>query len=187
VRHRCQYVDQSGAVLRDPLILHGPIANVALSRPVSSQEEMQQASWIQIKMLIDTGAYKTVIDRGVAEALGLEPIRFETMTGISHVPEECPVFLLSVKIGLTDGSRVGEILFTSEMVGMNTPPSPRPFNGLLGRDFLRHVRLSYDGPSGYCDIVGVIPDGKPSWAHGQRPGTKDKRKAQKQARKKNRH
>jgi len=62
-------------------------------------------------MLIDTGAYKTVMDRGIAEALGLEPIRFEEMSGISHVPEECRVFLLSVAIGLTDGSRTSTLIF----------------------------------------------------------------------------
>ncbi len=167
------------------MILHGPIANVALSRPGTTPEEIQQAASIQVKMLIDTGAYKTVIDRGIAEALGLEPIRFEEMSGISHVPEECPVFLLSVAIGLTDGSRTSTLIFTSEMIGMTTPPTPRPFNGLLGRDFLRHVRLDYDGQAGHCDIIGNLPTDV-ARHHGGRQGYKVKRRSQRDARGKNR-
>jgi hypothetical protein len=135
----------------------GPIANVTLSRPLLTPGDIQQAASIQIKMLVDTGASKSVVDRGIAESLGLEPIRFEPMTGISHVPEECPVFLLSISIGFADGPRTTLMTFTAEMIGMTTPPTPRPFNGLLGRDFLRFVHLSYDGPAGQCDIVTSSP------------------------------
>ena len=132
------------------MVFLGPIAIVTLSRPVLKPEDIQQASSIQIKMLVDTGASKTVVDRGIAESLGLEPIRFEPM------------------------------------IGMSTPPTPRPFNGLLGRDFLRFVHLSYDGPAGHCDIVGNSPDGTAPYSHGAHTGNKNKRKQQRTARKKNR-
>lgn len=186
MRHRCQYLDQNGAVSRDALVFLGPIASVTLSRPVLKPEDIEQASSIQIKMLVDTGASKTVVDRGIAESLGLEPIRFEPMIGISHVPEECPVFLLSIAIGFADGPRTTLMTFTSEMIGMSTPPTPRPFNGLLGRDFLRFVHLSYDGPAGHCDIVGNSPDSTAPYSHGAHTGNKDKRKQQRAARKRNR-
>jgi predicted aspartyl protease len=186
VRHRCQYLDQNGAVSRDALAFLGPIASVTVSRPVLRPEDIQQTSSIQIKMLVDTGASKTVIDRGIAESLGLEPIRFEPMTGISHIPEECPVFLLSLAIGFVDGNKTTVMTFTSEMIGMSTPPTPRPFNGLLGRDFFRFVHLSYDGPAGYCDIVGNSPDKTSLYSHGSHTENKDKRKLQRAARKRNR-
>ena len=187
MRHRCQYLDQNGAVSRDALVHLGPIASVTLSRPVLRPEDIQEASSIQIKMLVDTGASKTVVDRGIAESLGLEPIRFEPMTGISHVAEECPIFLLSIAIGFVDGLRTTVMTFTSEMVGMSTPPTPRPFNGLLGRDFLRFVHLSYDGPAGHCDILEDSPDNTPIYGRGAHGGNKNKRKQQRAARKKNRH
>jgi hypothetical protein len=185
VRHRCQHLDGNGAVSRDALVFVGPIASVTLSRPVLKPEDVLQASSIQIKMLVDTGASKTVVDRGIAESLGLEPIRFEPMIGISHVPEECPIFFLSVAIGFADGPRTTSMTFTSEMVGMSTPPTPRPFNGLLGRDFLQFVRLAYDGPAGHCDIVANAADNTALYVHGAHTG--NKRTQQRTVRKKSRY
>lgn len=74
--------------------------------------------------------------------------------------------------------------FTSEMVGMSTPPTPRPFNGLLGRDFLRFVHLAYDGPAGHCDIVANPSDNMALYVHGAHTG--HKRTQQKAVRKKSR-
>ncbi|MCW5830157.1 MAG: hypothetical protein KIT79_12680 [Deltaproteobacteria bacterium] len=139
--------------------------------------------------MVDTGAQKTVIDRGIAESLGIVPIRFEEMTGVSHVPENCPVYLLSITLVVGDGTKKRGITFTSEMIGMATPPNPRPFNGLLGRDFFRFVRLIYDGSGAYCDIIPVIPE-PPSKRSvntgGHKPDRRDRRKAEREARRKNR-
>ena len=82
--------------------------------------------------------------------------------------------------------------FSSDVVAMPSPPTDtarRPHVGLIGRDFLRHIRLVYDGPSGSFELIdqNAPPLGP---AAGPQPATPDrrktKRKAQKVARKRNR-
>jgi hypothetical protein len=162
----------------------GPLANVTVSPPISHPDALQNTGSMNLRMMIDTGAQRTVVDRGIAESLGLVPIRFEPMVGVSHVPEDCPVYLMSLTIGVADdlGGKT-LVSFTSEMIGMATPPTPRQFNGLLGRDFLRHARLSYDGKAGHCDLIVDVP-GKSG--HAGKDRRKEKRKAERAARKKNR-
>jgi len=196
VKHRCQWALPDGTHFPAGLAIHGPIANVILSRPdhltakdESNGEQPQQpdqSAQIQVRMLVDTGATKTVIDRGIAESLGLEPIRYEEMIGVSHVPEDCPVYLLCVSLPLSDGAKKTLFRFTAEMVGMSTPPTSRPFNGLLGRDFLSHLQLDYRGKEGYCDIIGHPPD-EQQHHHGSGNVDRKKRKTQRQARRRNRH
>lgn len=137
--------------------------------------------------MVDTGAHKTVVDRAIADGLGLRPIRFEQMVGVSHIPEDCPVYLMSVVIGVSDGIRDSMIAFTTEMIGMATPPTPRPFSGLLGRDFFRFVRIVYDGPAGCVDIHALPPPGQTGILRGgKRQGPTRRQKSEKQARRKNR-
>jgi predicted aspartyl protease len=181
VKHRCQSDSPDG------LVMWGPLAEVKLSQPLARPENIETVGSLTVRMMIDTGAHKTVVDRGIAEALGLEPIRFEEMVGVSHVPENCPVYLMSITIGISDGVRNSLMSFTSEMIGMATPPTPRPFNGLLGRDFLRFIRLVYDGTSGCVDLHAINAPSAPLTParHPSRPD-RTKRKAQRDARKKNR-
>jgi hypothetical protein len=54
----------------DAMLFLGPITNVTLSRPLLAPEDIRQASSIQIKMLVDTGASKTVVDRLAAQRRG---------------------------------------------------------------------------------------------------------------------
>lgn len=185
MKHRCQAVGPDGKVSPDALAGLGAVAEVIVSPPISHPDALQTTGNMKIRMLVDTGAQKTVVDRGIAEALGLVPVRFEQMVGVSHIPEDCPVFLMSLTIGVGDEfGTMTLVSFTSEMIGMSTPPDPRPFNGLLGRDFLRHARLSWDGRAGHCDLIVDVP-GRPR-SGGRDRRKKDKRKAEKAARKKNR-
>jgi hypothetical protein len=43
-------------------------------------------------------------------------------------------------------------LFDAEVIGMNPPPIPKPYSGLIGRDFLRHFHLIYNGPKGNVEL-----------------------------------
>ena len=106
-------------------------------RPDLGSETNRHGAEKDISLTVGTGAHKAVVDRAIADGLGLRPIRFEQMVGVSHIPEDCPVYLMSVVIGVSDGIRDSMIAFTTEMIGMATPPTPRPFSGLLGRDFFR--------------------------------------------------
>lgn len=150
--------------------------------------------------MIDTGAQKTVVEKKLAEQLGLVPIRFQPMVGVSQKPELCPVYLMSVSIGMSDGTNTGFAAFETEVIGMASPPRPQGHQGLLGRDFLRHMRFVYNGPTGTFEVSaaafaqqakGISPLAAAA-AGGTRGPTpeqlrKAKRKAEKAARRKNRH
>lgn len=135
----------------------GPLVDTTLTPPLAILSQLQSIGHalpsVRARLMIDTGAQKTVIDRQIAEQLGLSPIRFESMVGVSHVPEDCPVYLMSMTIFVGDGTVNTPLTFTTEMIGMKTPPIPRHFAGLLGRDFFRFVTIVYDGPAGCVDII----------------------------------
>ncbi len=181
----------------DALVQVGPLVNVLLS---PSQDEVLRLEAqglpvpvVNTTLMIDTGAQKTVIDQALANALGIAPIRFEQMVGVSHKPEECPVYLMTVTLGVQDGPNVGNIQFQSEIIGMTSSPIPQAHKGLLGRDFFRHVRLVYDGPSAHVTIealpggpIAGQPAPPPPPGHPRKPNAKAMRKAARKARKKNR-
>jgi hypothetical protein len=62
------------------------------------------------------------------------------------------VYLMTLKIGVQDDRGAAHVNFDAEVIGMNTPPIPRQYVGLLGRDFLRVVHLVYNGPKGRVEL-----------------------------------
>jgi len=106
-------------------------------------------------LMVDTGAQATVVENVIAQALGLIPIRFTQIMGVSGKPEDYPVYRMSVTIGMVEnasGSTV-QATFVTDVAGVASPPKPLTHIGLLGRDFLRYVRLVYDGPKGAFELV----------------------------------
>jgi len=75
------------------------------------------------------------------------------MVGVSQVPEDCPVYRACIVIGY-EGKRGVDAqgVFEADIVGMKSPARPMDHMGLLGRDFLRYVRLVYNGPTGSFEI-----------------------------------
>jgi hypothetical protein len=185
VKHRCQSTP-------DALVALGPLAQVILTPPLTHASQFDQATnKVTVQLMVDTGAQRTVIDRAIADQLGLRPIRFEQMVGVSNIPEDCPVYLMSVSIGVGDGVATRLVSFTSEFIGMSTPAVARPHSGLLGRDFLRFMRVVYDGAGGWVEIhenaPALLGQAQPA-THGGQPSRqeKNKRKSQRKSRRKNR-
>lgn len=139
------------------LVATGPIINVLLCPPLALRKALvasgREAPEIPAALLIDTGAQKTVVEDRIAQALQLKPIRFDSMVGVSQVPEDCPVYRACIVIGYQ--SKKGQDahgIFEADIVGMRSPTRPMTHVGLLGRDFLRYVRFVYNGPTGSFDI-----------------------------------
>ena len=105
-----------------------------------------------IKMLVDTGADRTVIQRLIAEGMGLSPIRFDPMVGVNQKTELYPVFMVSMQFCVEDDRTKAHTLFDADVIGMDPPPIPKPYAGLIGRDFLRHFHLIYNGPKGKVEL-----------------------------------
>jgi hypothetical protein len=77
------------------------------------------------------------------------------MMGVSYKPEDYPVYRMSVTIGMSEDGRTGgfQATFITNVVGTPSPKDPLGYAGLLGRDFLRFVRLTYDGPKAEYELV----------------------------------
>jgi predicted aspartyl protease len=92
-------------------------------------------------LAVDSGAQRTVISRKVAQRLRLDqPLRTERLIGVGQSPL-VPVFRL-------DRLRVG----ASVVLGLEVPVYDLPpiisADGLLGLDFLRRFRVTFDFDSG---------------------------------------
>jgi hypothetical protein len=110
------------------------------------------------------------------------------MVGVSQKSEMCPVYMMSITLGMSDGAVPVPVTFAAEVIGMPSPPVPQQHVGLLGRDFLSHFRFTYDGPSGSFEIDSGQrpPPAKRPHGLGDKAAKKAKRDAQKRARRKSR-
>lgn len=183
-RHRGQVSPAPGG-----LVALGPLVQVWFSPHRLDQELLAAAGtdWeaFPAKMMVDTGAELTLVEDVVPGTLGLTPIRFQEVEGIGG-RVDAPVYRLQIAIKAADNAgHSGWMTFSSDVVAVPSPPTPteqRPHVGLLGRDFLQHIRLIYDGPSATFELVDMnAPRLGP--APGPRPTTPDKRKAKRKAQK----
>jgi hypothetical protein len=173
------------------LIVEGPLVNVTF-RPHPADIELlasEGVAWEPIahKMMIDTGAQLTVVEDAVPSFLHLVPIRFQGIAGVTG-DLDCPVYRLAIVIAVDDGRRnPSEMQFSADVVAV--PPVPelgRPHVGLLGRDFLSHVRFEYDGPRGEYRIIRDAPAGASPATLRDVAARKDRRRRERDARRKNR-
>jgi len=147
------------------LVTKGPLINVVLAPDPHITEKLQDAGrevrQVQVKMMVDTGAEVTSVEDRFAQAIGLTPIRYRSIVGVSGKPELYPVYRMQISFGMgaSDGKTV-MASFAAAVVG--TPPSPIPSEnaGLLGRDFLQYFKFVYNGPDGRFEII----DERSPWA-----------------------
>jgi len=101
--------------------------------------------------LIDTGATKSAIDSTVVSALGLVPKTTVNIVGSTGVQDQDG---FAVRFLFPDFPYVpGQILqFDPEIVTASPTLKVCGFTALLGRDFLTHMILIYDGKAGRYTI-----------------------------------
>lgn len=172
------------------LVLAGPVVAVRLKQHPAVVATGIPDFTVPIRMMVDTGAGRTLVHDGIAVQQGLVPIRYDEIVGVSGKPERYPVYLLSFEIGVAPNAAAPPtmVIFASEIVGM--PTAPPDVQGLIGRDFLMHARFVYEGPAGAFTIE--FPN-LPQQGGGPavRPGGEDEskkaaRKRQRKARRRNR-
>jgi hypothetical protein len=133
----------------EELALEGPIIEVVLyPRPLRSPPIPMHSA----RLLIDTGAQLSVVEAPVLVALGMPPIDFIDMTGVSGIPQRCPVYRVTIELKVTDGQRPGTVTRPATIVGSTPPGTNRSYVGLLGRDFLQSASLAYDGTRGTFEL-----------------------------------
>jgi predicted aspartyl protease len=94
-----------------------------------------------VLLIVDTGAQRTIISRGVAQSLGLDsPLRLQALIGVGQSPP-VPVVRL-------DRLRVGASTVLGLEVSVYDLPPVIASDGLLGLDFLRRFRVTFAFESG---------------------------------------
>jgi predicted aspartyl protease len=96
----------------------------------------------RIKALIDTGASSSVITPEVANELGLIHTGYQTVSSVQD-EQKRPIYYGAIQFHWGRGK---EIPFVS------CPLKGNAFDGLIGRDILRHWHLTYNGPNGSITI-----------------------------------
>jgi predicted aspartyl protease len=141
------------------MVVRGPLVQVTLGLHPQDAAATQAAGGIPKTfvhhLLVDTGAQRTCVEDKIAQALGLVPIHFAQMMGVSGKVEDYPVYRMSITLGMKeDGTeKVLPATFVSDVVGTPSPATPLTHVGLLGRDFLRYVKVVYDGPEATFELV----------------------------------
>ena len=118
---------------------------------------------VQGAMLVDTGATQTSMSRKAATQLGLTPLRMQRGYG-SGGEHEIPIYFASFEINLPGKSGVvvtmgweqeagGIADLEKHAQGVAVGVNPVEVIGLLGRDILRHVNMSYNGMTGRVELT----------------------------------
>ena len=127
----------------DELCAYGPIVTVQFAAATSSGVSVSAG------LLVDTGAEVTVIDEALAASLGTVAVRSMDICGVTSTePTSMPVHTVIMSFPSLGLSRQFEI----DVVVL--PRAEDDVPGLIGRDVLRHLRLTYDGPAGSFTLTG---------------------------------
>ena len=165
------------------LAINGPLVNITIQPAPEVVQSMRDAGIepksVNTKMMVDTGAARTVIEDKVAQHLGLNPLRYASFVGVSQKSEKYPVYRVTISIAMEDEKkRRAVVAFTSDVAGVPSPTFSAEHQGLIGRDFLQHVRFVYDGPKGQFEIIDYRAQGStPAVSKARRKTLKQKSKA----------
>ena len=172
------------------LVVLGPIINGYWMNPTAKEAALREAGKqvpqpVVGQLLIDTGASTSCISQEVADQLGLIPVSVNRSFG-AHGQRKALVYRARIGLSVLENNErfVMEIekpvlavvdLQKSAHPDATYRGAPLNFVGLLGRDFLAHMKLTYDGPRGRFRFeidrksVLKISSGKPRILQGSGP------------------
>lgn len=125
------------------LVRHGPTLQVRIGfdyfyepgDPVPTVPAFRRSA------LVDTGAQETSIDADLALALSLPVAGSQRVAGV-HGSREVTTYHAQIYVPSLHWVIAGQF------AGVQLASEGMPFHALIGRHFLRHARLTYDGPTG---------------------------------------
>jgi len=132
----------------------GPLLQVTILTSYARQQALSAAGQpiaapITATMLIDTGATCTNLDLQLIQKLALNP----TGSVPVHTPSTgtVPVMQQVYDIGLVvhgQGPTGSQVHYVPNLPILGSDFSAQGIDGLIGRDVLKHCRMSYSGPDG---------------------------------------
>ncbi len=147
---RCGFDEVSGdAHGSDLLVSFGPTLLVDIGFDpayVPSQTlTVPLAGLTAVQALVDTGATTSCIDNLLAIELGLPVVDRMPISGVGgqHLAN---MYLAQIHVPALNRTLYGAF------AGVNLRDGGQPHSALMGRTFLRHYRMVYDGPTGRVTI-----------------------------------
>lgn len=126
------------------LIQYGPTIDVRIGYDPNYQPSLGRRAQLPPQLhpaLVDTGAQETALDAELADSLNLPVLDRRLIAGASGLFEST-VYLAQIYIPELDFTIVGP--FDSA----NLAASGQPYSALIGRTFLRHFSMAYEGRTG---------------------------------------
>ena len=102
--------------------------------------------------LVDTGSDTTCVDSDLAHALNLPIVNQEVVSGV-HGRGMVNFHLARISIPALGAT------FAGVFAGVHLEAGRQPYSAIMGRDFLRHFRLIYDGRTGAVSLSDEIDSG----------------------------
>ena len=126
-------------------MLSGPTASVHIG---VGRDLVESAQARQHLGLVDTGALDNCIDSDFAHAIGLNPSEYVTAAGVGGL-FETEMYAAHVYIPALDHLVLGNFM------GVRLLAGGLPYAILLGRTFLRHFSMTYDGGTGAVTLTSA--------------------------------
>ncbi len=107
---------------------------------------------IPVHLLIDTGASASFIESHVVQTLKLRPLFLENVYLADHSEVSCRGYRAVLSLPLEGGSSSRMASIPMRFLSVPNARFDKPFQGLLGRDFLSRFGFFYDGPRGLFEL-----------------------------------
>ncbi len=130
---------------------NGPVIACYLTPTVQHMEAMRlhavEPERIAVRLMVDTGARGSALSESLLRAVGARFVRTDEFLTVHHNPFTARVFRAAIEV-LGDQPDHGVERFSVDFAGLPEHPDGYPYEGVLGRDFLRGKQFIYDGVSG---------------------------------------
>lgn len=137
---------KGGFSATDLLVQLGPTVHVDIGRKSRSEPgDPPDLEGKRIKALIDTGAAGDCIDERLAQELRLPATGQGMISGVGG-RHEAVIYTARLYV-----PALGRLLF-QQFTGVKLAEGAQLHRVLLGRTFLRHYRMAYDGLSGQVEL-----------------------------------
>ena len=147
---KCGFDDRGSVSARNLLVRLCPTLRVEIGfdadYDADQPRRLARLAMPNVSALIDTGASISCIDSGVAMELQLPIINRTSVAGVGGL-HQFNVHLAQI--------RAPELNFTfyGPFTGVDLAASGQQRIALIGRDFLAHFHMTYDGPSGSVTLT----------------------------------
>lgn len=148
VQTKCGFNDTLSSKGHELLTLLGPtlLVDVGFDPTYDPKRTNAPVSGVQgISALVDTGATECCIDNLLAASLGLPIVDRRTVAGIAGT-HSVNVYLAQVHV-----VTIGQTMFGA-FAGLDLAAGGQAHSALIGRTFLRHSTMIYEGRTGTVTI-----------------------------------